>query len=157
MGELLSRAIFANLVLIYFAVHIIKGYFIKGVILRPVFEKFRASEEIFYEQHKKYLDVGALCIIVLSMVFLITVRTIPLIQDYSLMRNGQCCEIEGRIISISNRGSESESLRTIIMEDLTARQKVRVRLNSPLFEENEIICVRYGPNTHIGEVIEDMN
>lgn len=156
MEESLREGIFVSVVVLCFISGPIQNYFKKGYILKPFFSRLSDQKESFYEQHRKCIDFISLIVLVLlgiGMVFLL----IPSARDYSLARDGECPEIEGKILFISSEDGEEEMDRALTIEDSETGQIVKVRLKCELLNENEIVRVRYGPNTGIGELIESVD
>lgn len=137
-----------------FPAGVIVMYFWKGYVLKPIISKSGDKVELFYNKHKKIIDLGAILLLLLVVLLYLLNRTIPLLRDYELLKDGYYEEITGTVVDATEQDVNREYIRDIFVEDTNQENILRIRVYSTLIEEGEYVKVHYLPNTLIGEVIE---
>ena len=137
-----------------FTAGVIVMYFWKGYVLKSTFSRMGDNTELFYNKHKKIIDLGAILLLLLVVVLYLLNRTIPLLRDYELLKNGYYEEVTGTVVDATEQDVNREYIRDIFVEETNQENILRIRVYSTLIEEGEYVKVHYLPNTLIGEVIE---
>lgn len=150
-----TQGIFVYIVIaLVFIRYFWKGYIFKADILKM---DNLDNKELFvniYKIHHKKIDLCILLILGIIAAFIFILETLPMLQDYSLLKRNEYEILIGYADTedIGRRGAREQ--RGVEITEIGTGEKISIYMYTTEINKGDYLVIHYLPHSGIGEVIE---